>query len=100
MITSIRKRGIRTSLALIGACAACCALPLLGMLGFGAVTTATFSSFLHSDLRFVMVAGAFTALAALVVIFLRRAARTAGCKTECAVDRSCCGQGSQQSSAD
>ena len=90
MSTTSRK-GLWASLALIGACAACCALPLLGMLGLGAVTSAGLAAFVNSELKILLLLGAGAMFIALVVVFARKRARRAACATACATDGSCCG---------
>ena len=89
--TPSSRKGLWASLALIGACAACCALPLLGMLGLGAVTSAGLAAFMNSELKILQSLGAGAMFIALVVVVARRRARRAACTTACATDRSCCG---------
>ena len=90
MSTTSRK-GLWASLALIGACAACCALPLLGMLGLGAVTSAGLAAFVSSELKIVLLLGAGAMFIAVVVVIARKRVQRAACATACATDRSCCG---------
>ena len=90
MSTTSRK-GLWASLALIGACAACCALPLLGMLGLGAATSAGLAAFVNSEIKILLMLGGGAMSIALVVVIARKRARRAACETACATDRSCCG---------
>lgn len=91
MNPSIRSKGLWASLALIIACAACCALPLLSVLGIGAMTSAAFAIVGNSELKVLWVLGAFGLLVALIFLILRARSRRAACTTECSTDRSCCG---------
>jgi hypothetical protein len=89
--SSSSRKGLWASLALIGACAACCAVPLLGMLGLAAVTGAGLAAFVNSELKILLLLGAGAMLIALVLLVARKRARRAACATACATDRSCCG---------
>lgn len=91
MSASGGRKGLWTSLLLIGACAACCAIPLLGALGLGAVTSAALAAFVDPEREILWIAGASAVLLMLVIVLVRARARRAACKTECASDRSCCG---------
>jgi hypothetical protein len=88
---SSSRRSLWASLALVAACAACCTLPLLGMLGLGAVTSAGLAIVMNSELKLLMIIGAVALLIVLAVVIARKRARRAACATACATDRSCCG---------
>ena len=94
--TPSSRKGLWASLAFIGACAACCALPLLGMLGLGAVTSAGLAAIVKSELKVLLLLGAGAMSIALVVVIARKPARRAACATACATDRSCCGQAEER----
>jgi hypothetical protein len=96
MTASFRTKGLWTSLTLLSVCAACCAFPLLGALGIGAASSATFAAFVTSDFQFLLIAGVLATLTALLIAYIRSHAR-GKCKSVCAMDRSCCGQEEQQS---
>lgn len=75
-------------LAIVGACAACCALPLLATLGIGAGLGATLAAFANNDA--LLCASIVMGLVALAVFWLRRRRREHACTAQCATDRSCC----------
>ena len=84
------SRSLWVVFGLIVACAACCAVPLLGVLGLGAVASATLATFLDSEFKILLIVGSLATLAGVMAILLRRRWR-GDCKTDCAPDGSCCG---------
>lgn len=73
--------------ALLGACVACCTLPVLfGSLGLGALASAT----LASELGVLLVLASIASMVAFVIVFLRaRLARQQTCEESCSTDQSC-----------
>jgi hypothetical protein len=53
MSASIGTKGLWTSLVLIVACATCCALPLLSVLGIGAIPSAAVATFRNSEANII-----------------------------------------------
>ena len=85
------KNLVSVSLAAVGACSACCALPLLGSLGLGSLVTATLVTIKSSGHTVLFVAGTITVFVVVAVRLLRTRMRRAACTTECEPDGSCCG---------
>lgn len=93
MSRSDSSRSIWASIALLGACAACCALPLIVPLGVGSIVTATFGRVSEAALTALLAVGGVTLLMTVLVLIARqRMRRAARCSTQCSLDSSCCRQ--------
>jgi hypothetical protein len=91
--TGANRKGLWAGVTLIGACAACCAVPLLGMLGLGSFSAAAFSLVSSGALEVVFCTAALLGGAAFVYFALRKLKKknaAQACVTSCAVDQSCC----------
>ena len=68
------------------ACAACCALPMLALVGGGALASVAAMLSPGAELVAALVAGGAT----IAFFAIRSGARARSCETGCAADASCC----------
>lgn len=83
----------------VGACAACCALPLLAVgLGVGGAAATAFAAFVEPLAGVLLAVGVVTT----VVLVVRRSRRQTSCSSgACAADRSCgCGPSREDTVSD
>lgn len=85
-------RGIAGLLAIITACAACCALPLLGVVGLG---TGIAAGITPTKVATVFAITSVVLLIGLAALKVRSRMKQSGCSTQCAADRSCCEEGEE-----
>lgn len=94
---SKRRLGWAGLAAFIG-CAACCALPLLVVLGAGSGAAATLTSLLRPGSE-LLVGGAVFLVVLLVMAIRARMKQEQGCGPSCRVDGSCCDRGTSSRGA-
>jgi len=85
----ITKKGLGfAGIAVLGACAACCALPLLTVVGVGGGTLSAFAGYIRPGAELIVMGAVGIALLAIVA-FRARARRAAACDIACKVDCGC-----------
>lgn len=77
------------------ACAACCALPLIAVVGSGLMGSLLALLSPGTELIAALIAGGAT----LAFFVVRARQRAKSCATTCTLDRSCCGSDSEHASA-
>jgi len=86
-----KKRVALSALAAVGACAACCAMPLLVTAGIGSALTSALAAFSRPGVE-VALASVTAATVLGFTAFRVRAGRAAACETACAAGGGCgCG---------
>lgn len=86
--TKQSHKSLWASLAVLGACAACCAFPLIGMLSLGAAGT-WLATYMSSERYVIATVASIATLVALIIVARKRTKRDS-CNTKCTTDGSCC----------
>lgn len=89
----VSKKSLALSaLAAVGACAACCAVPVLVAVGVGGALTSAFAAFMRPGIDLALAAVAVLTVAGFTA-FRARARRVTACATACEVGGGCgCGR--------
>ena len=89
-----RRLALAAIAAFIG-CAACCALPLLAVAGFGGGAAAALGAYLRPGSELIVGLVVFAGALSVMAVRSRLKPSAAGCGPACKLDGSCCDRGAR-----